>query len=301
MRIEQLPSGLEHSVSGTILPDLHVSFRLFAAHRRKVSAKWSFPEHKHALYEINLVLQGAQHMRVEGKDYKQKTGDLMWILPNQKHASLGAADSHTMEYVCLHFEVDDPWLRGQFNQFDRSLYIAGSDLERAVRPILDDVAEAAKEGDSAAGNLKLLTLHASFRLFSALSELLLRSEQRQASSHAGTTELAAQLAACIEQVWAEEGSADTTDLETFRIEQIAEQLGYSTTHCNRVFHKAYGISPRQYLSMIKLRRAKLLLMDPALTIEQIAEQLGYKDLSQFSKQFKRWTSMSPSAYRHLSY
>ncbi|TXK85576.1 helix-turn-helix transcriptional regulator [Paenibacillus sp. N3.4] len=85
------------------------------------------------------------------------------------------------------------------------------------------------------------------------------------------------------------------------MEQLAEYLGYSPTHCNRVFQKAYGISPRQYVSMIKLRKGKLLLMDPALSIEQIADQLGYRDLSQFSKQFKRWTTMSPTAYRHLSY
>ncbi|MBD0380116.1 AraC family transcriptional regulator [Paenibacillus sedimenti] len=297
---ESLPSGLDHMVSGSMLPDLQVSFRLFAAHRRKVKAQWSFPEHRHALYELNLVLEGTQHMQVDRKDYQQKQGDLLWILPGSTHASLGAADGGTMEYVCVHMEVDDPWFRQQLNQMRKVLYPAGSPLERILRPILQDVANMA--GDESAGELnqKLLTMHASFRLFAALCEVLLQEEQ-QSSSQPAASELAARIAASIEEAWMNDGSVRSDDRELFRIEQIAEQLGYSPTHCNRVFQKAYGISPRQYLSTIKLRKAKLLLMDPTQSVEQIAEQLGYKDLSQFSKQFKRWTGMSPTAYRHLSF
>ncbi|MDF2645818.1 MAG: hypothetical protein K0Q73_1623 [Paenibacillus sp.] len=298
--ISSLPSGLEHSVSGSMLPDLQISFRVFAAHRRKVNANWSFPEHKHSQYEINVVLEGSQHMRVEGKNHTQTEGELLWLTPNQRHSSLGVLDGTMMEYICIHFEVDDSWLRQQLNQLTNVRYPVGSPLEQALRPIIKDVAQATKESEGT--HQKLLTLLASFRLFTVLSELLLQVKQ-QYSAQNPTTELAEQIAAHIEREWApvtnEEDGKD--DKEPLRIEQLAEQLGYSSTHCNRVFHKAYGISPRQYVSMIKLRKAKLLLMNPALSIEQISEQLGYRDLSQFSKQFKRWTNMSPTAYRQLSY
>ncbi|MDQ0896691.1 MULTISPECIES: AraC family transcriptional regulator [unclassified Paenibacillus] len=293
-----LPSGHEHSISGSMLPDLQVSFRVFAAHRRKVNAHWSFPEHKHSQYEINVVLEGSQHMRVEGKDYQQTEGELLWLTPNQRHSSLGALDGATMEYVCIHFEVDDPWLRQRLNQLTLVRYPVGSTLEQALRPVIQDVGLAAKESEGT--QLKLLTLQASFRLFGVLIELLLQEEQH-ISSLTATTELAKQIAAYIERECAQSDEDNKEVQEPLRIERLAEQLGYSSTYCNRVFHKAYGISPRQYVSMIKLRKAKLLLMDPTLTIEQISEQLGYRDLSQFSKQFKRWTNMSPTAYRQLSY
>ena len=78
-------------------------------------------------------------------------------------------------------------------------------------------------------------------------------------------------------------------------------MGYSPAHCQRVFRQAYGMSPRQYMTLLKLNHAKRLLQDPTRSIEQISETLGYRDVSQFSKQFKRWMNLSPSAYRQLSH
>ena len=125
-----------------------------------------------------------------------------------------------------------------------------------------DVAYATKVSEGA--HQKLLTLQASFRLFAVLSELLLQAEQ-QHSAQNKTTELAEQIAAYIESEWGlVPNEVDSTDdKEPLRIEQLAEQLG-SVPPQSRI-HKAYGISPRQYVSMIKLRKAKLLLMDPAFS------------------------------------
>jgi AraC-like DNA-binding protein len=94
---------------------------------------------------------------------------------------------------------------------------------------------------------------------------------------------------------------DPLDQERIGIEKIAEQLGYSSAYCNRVFRKAYGISPRQFMTTLQLRQARLILMDTSLSIEQIAIMLGYHDISHFSKHFKRWMNISPIAYRQLSH
>ncbi|OAS16542.1 hypothetical protein A8708_20485 [Paenibacillus oryzisoli] len=279
-----------------MLPDVQASFRIFAAHVRKVNAQWSFPEHQHPMFELNLVLEGSQRMRVGDKHFVQEQGDLVWILPNEVHASLGAVDDTMMEYVCVHVEVTDPWFRQQLSQIGQIVHPSGSKLESLLRPILMDLAQIARENTSSGLSLKLQTMHASFRIFTALSEVLL--EETVVSPHQiSDSGLAAQLAGLIE----EQASTLLQGQEPFRITSMAKELGYSPAHCNRVFHKAYGVSPRHYLSTIKLRQAKLMLIDPTLSIEHIAEQLGYKDLSQFSKQFKRWTNLSPTAYRHLSW
>ncbi|MNR15266.1 HTH-type transcriptional activator Btr [compost metagenome] len=200
-----------------------------------------------------------------------------------------------MTYVCVHLEVTDPWLRQQLCRLGQTLHPFDSKMESILRPILLDLAGLAKETASSGLSLKLQTMHASFRIFTALSELLVdESTSNELNEDSG---LAVKLASLIEQ----QASTTAKEQEPFRITDIAKQLGYSPTHCNRVFHKAYGISPRQYLSTIILRQAKLMLMDPTLSIEYISDQLGYKDLSQFSKQFKRWTNLSPTAYRHLSW
>jgi len=48
---------------------------------------------------------------------------------------------------------------------------------------------------------------------------------------------------------------------------------------------------------MKLKRARMLLFDNNLSIQQVGEKLGYADVAHFSRQFKRWTSLSPQAYR----
>ncbi|MOA61099.1 HTH-type transcriptional activator Btr [compost metagenome] len=60
------------------------------------------------------------------------------------------------------------------------------------------------------------------------------------------------------------------------------------------------MSPRQYLSGLIIRHAKLMLLDNSLSVEAIAHRLGYRDVSHFSKQFKRWTGLPPMSYRQLT-
>jgi AraC-like DNA-binding protein len=64
-----------------------------------------------------------------------------------------------------------------------------------------------------------------------------------------------------------------------------------------LFRQVYGMSARQYRSLVKLKRAKTLLLDNEMSVQSVAERMGYSDTAHFSRQFKRWTGMSPIAYR----
>lgn len=47
----------------------------------------------------------------------------------------------------------------------------------------------------------------------------------------------------------------------------------------------------------RIANAKRLLRQPELTIQSIAQRLGYAYESNFERSFKRWTGLSPSAFR----
>lgn len=78
---------------------------------------------------------------------------------------------------------------------------------------------------------------------------------------------------------------------------IAEKLYLHKNYISEVFKQKTGISITQYLTTIKMERAKVLIAEGRLKIYQISDQLGYRDVEYFSKVFKKYTGMSPTQFR----
>jgi AraC-like DNA-binding protein len=182
-----------------------------------------------------------------------------------------------------------------------------SEAEAAFRSALYDIAETVKREHSGSPRDRLTTLAVSLRFLAALSDWVLAEREDRlplgpASPAAAenAVALAAEIELRLQQLVGQDGGGEAA-VERVGIEKIAARLGYSPAYCNRIFRQTYGMSPRQYLTSLIVREAKLLLMDPGLTVEQVAERLGYRDVSQFSKQFKRWMNVSPMGFRRLSH
>jgi AraC-like DNA-binding protein len=51
------------------------------------------------------------------------------------------------------------------------------------------------------------------------------------------------------------------------------------------------------LDTLALEQARELLRQHTLSVEQVAERLGYSDVSNFGRAFRRWTGLTPAAFR----
>lgn len=83
----------------------------------------------------------------------------------------------------------------------------------------------------------------------------------------------------------------------------AKDLGIHPNYLTSVFRKRFGITPKQFLSDRKIKKACQLLSDTELPVGLISQTLGYDDQMAFSKVFRKYTNLSPTAYRekhHLS-
>ncbi|CAA6679948.1 MULTISPECIES: AraC family transcriptional regulator [unclassified Lentimonas] len=78
---------------------------------------------------------------------------------------------------------------------------------------------------------------------------------------------------------------------------VAQQLGWSRSHFDRVFSKEVGQAPKQFLLNCKMIEARRYLESSTLRIGEIAEALGYRDIYFFSRQFKQFFGQAPLAYR----
>ncbi|WP_168120579.1 AraC family transcriptional regulator [Paenibacillus sp. HB172176] len=78
---------------------------------------------------------------------------------------------------------------------------------------------------------------------------------------------------------------------------IAAHVGYSSKQLNRLFHKAYQISPLQYLQQSRMRTAHLLIIDhPEMTIRQIAAYVGMEP-DYFARLYRREYGCTPTQSR----
>jgi AraC-like DNA-binding protein len=295
------PPGLENILEGEMLPDIQLGFEVFAAHWRKVNDSWSYPEHSHTMFELNIVIEGTQQMWVDGQNNTQHAGDLLFIRPGVLHYSEGSGTKSDMVYFCLHFDVDDLLLRRSLLSIANGVLTQQTAEERQLTQALQRFIVLSQQPEPNIQRARLLTMSAAFQLLAGLGAWAYSHDLTSGDLHHEASENTITIAMAIEKRLRHSMPDVPDSCERKGVEEIAAELGYSPAYCNRIFQKIYGVSPRQYLSGLITRQAKLLLMDHQLSVEDIARRLSYREVSQFSKQFKRWTGLSPVGYRRLSH
>ncbi|WP_282937058.1 response regulator [Paenibacillus sp. RC67] len=84
------------------------------------------------------------------------------------------------------------------------------------------------------------------------------------------------------------------------LQEIANHFYLSREYISRKFKQEFKVNLSDYLSDIRVEKAKLLLLNPHLRIAQVAEMVGYDDEKYFSKVFKKTVGLSPNEYRKVN-
>lgn len=86
--------------------------------------------------------------------------------------------------------------------------------------------------------------------------------------------------------------------ETIEISKLAEITELSEGHFSRVFKQYTGMSPIEYITHLRIERAKDMLMQPYhIPIAKIAKSVSYTSAAYFTKTFKSKTGVTPKEYR----
>ncbi|OPX44394.1 putative response regulatory protein [Ruminiclostridium hungatei] len=86
----------------------------------------------------------------------------------------------------------------------------------------------------------------------------------------------------------------TEDLTVFT---LAEQFHVARNYFSRLFKKEMGEGCNEYITRLRIEKAKQLLGASRLKTYEIAEKIGYHDTNYFSLAFKKNTGLSPKEFR----
>jgi two-component system response regulator YesN len=79
--------------------------------------------------------------------------------------------------------------------------------------------------------------------------------------------------------------------------QIAEAVGVSKQHLDRIFRQELGLSINDYLNRLRIRRAQEYLANTTDDITLIAMRVGFNDSAYFSRVFRKLVGESPRVFR----
>jgi AraC-like DNA-binding protein len=86
-------------------------------------------------------------------------------------------------------------------------------------------------------------------------------------------------------------------LDDINLAELARHCCVSEGHLSRIFHHATGLTFREYLTHVRIERAKSLVLNSGKSVTEIAYDSGFQSLSQFHRVFRKIHGASPGEMR----
>lgn len=81
------------------------------------------------------------------------------------------------------------------------------------------------------------------------------------------------------------------------LETISQVCHCNSSYLSCIFKKKTGKSVSEYVNVVRINRAKLLLWVSPMSVTQISYEVGYNDSGYFSRVFKKHLGVSPDVFR----
>lgn len=243
----------------------------------------TFAPHMHEGFVIGIVDRGAETFTYRRSSHVAPVGSIVLINPCEMHTG-SAATEQGWSYRCLY---PSPTL----------LQRAASELVDCQRGI-PFFSTAVLFDPDLSTQLSILhntlattstTLERESRLLWTFAQVILRHADAYPSQslRSLTKEDGAvtRVRAYIEERYA----------ENISLEQLAQLANLSQFHLLRVFRNTVGLPPHMYLTYVRIRHAKQLLVHHR-SLTDVALAVGFADQSHFTKHFKRIVGVPPGIY-----
>lgn len=276
------------------IPVVESGLYIFGGHLHTVPGGWSFFEQKHQAFELMCILKGHQTTKIKGLEpMTYGPGNVLIIAPGSLHTNRNASKDNELTYICFHFNFESLKLKSTMitNLANTVIPSESSIAKISMQTALSIVKfsksiNLSKEQINLKIQIELLTY-----LYKLTEQTAIIDNPKQNCFTEREAKVARKMATLIEE------GIENIENTPLKFSNICAQTQISNGYGHRTFKKVYGVTPLHYIEEKKFRKAKLLLGYAEYSIEDVAFMLGSSTISNFSKQFKKWSGITPSAYR----
>lgn len=248
--------------------------------------KTEYKVHYHNHHEILLITKGKCEMLVDGKPYIAKEGDAVLICNLENHSTKVLEEPYeryvlTVDPALFQTKIGDMRLVAMFKHrgknFSHCLCTENTDSAYLFKRLFEEK----QKRDSFSDQLCV----------SLLRTLLIDIFRANAKCFETNLDKTA------ETVLKIEGYIDANFRDELKMEEVAKLFYLNKYYFSHIFKEVTGLSPKQYLTTVRLNHAINLLSDKERSVSEICAECGFSDINNFIRLFKTKFGKTPGDFR----
>ncbi len=243
----------------------------------------SVPLHWHDRFEMLIIDEGSLEACIAGETVMARPGDIIIVNPASTHE---ATALERVSYRVLMFE-----LISQFSQDKTAYRLLRPFVNRAsmflplvrdeqLSRIVDRIFEITQEKRT---GFPLMQVSLVYELLAVLFEKYQDTRYVRPVAEG-------RLRQVIEYI------ADHF-CEDISSSSISEQFGYDESYFCRLFKSVIGVRPMEYIRILRLEKARRIMVREKTSISKVAVECGFSDVNYFTRCFRRHYGITAGEYR----
>ena len=240
-------------------------------------SNYVFPGESHDYYELTYIDHGKLDMTLDGKEYHLNKYDLIIYYPGQFHTQSTDNES-TCSYLTIMFDME--------TKMDVSLMNRVFKTRKDIYNVLSAFMKAIQSKEYLSEEMALAYLkEVLILLYQFDTKTDEESNINPMQEHYENTLLNEILVFIHNNIFT-----------AFTVEDLCQKFSISRSSLQSLFRTNIHITPKHYISNLKLNQAKLLIQEHKYTISEISDMLGFTSIHYFSRKFKLQYGLSPTDY-----
>lgn len=288
MKGQQILGSVLHEITPLSEKDI-----LYIADRHK--KEFTYPIHKHDVFELNFVEHAAGVRRIVG-DNSEVIGDYDLVLitsTDLEHVWMqNTCESTDIHEITVQFMFDlserSLFTKSPFREIYRMLDVARRGLVFPMNAIMQVYTPL----------LELSTITDKFKAFISFLDILHTMAKCDGAHTLATTSYAkVNIGEDSRRILKVKDYIDNNYMDEIKLKTLADIACMSDAAFSRFFKLHTGRTVSDYIIETRLGHASRMLVDTNKTVVDISFQCGYNNLSNFNRVFKRKKGCSPTEFR----